>query len=153
MDAPTREGRCIFLCALRLYTMTARTDPHRHRLRLYHARAATIGTGTPHSGRTEPHSEPQRWLPAQCTTPTIGQPQRARVYTANRNTRTGRTDPHSEPQHILPAQSTTPTIGQPQRARVYIQRTGTPTAGARVHNAHTIGAKFPPHPPIVYCIY
>ena len=37
----------------------AHTDRAGHRLRLYHARAATIGTGTPHSGRTEPHSEPQ----------------------------------------------------------------------------------------------
>ena len=26
-----------------------------------------IPTGTPHSGRTQPHSEPQRWLPAQYT--------------------------------------------------------------------------------------
>ena len=90
--------------ALRLYhgthptqgaqSLTARlSDGYRHNVphppsdRLQ--RAAQI-----HTGHTEPHSAPQRWLPAQCTTHTIGQPQRAAQI------HTGHTEPHSAPQPL-----------------------------------------------------
>ena len=84
--------------------------------------AAALPWYTPHSGRTQPHRQPQRWLPAQYTTPTIGHPHRARAAALYHDSRTdpqGRaealcyasgyhrgTQPHSEPQRWLPAQCT-----------------------------------------------
>ena len=144
----TPQGRAEALCYASGYHRGTHTDRTGHALRLYTMTAGQIHTGTrcgstmyarthTHRGRTQPHSEPQRWLPAQCTTPTIGQPQRARVYIQRTGTPaqgaqihtdslSGRAYIYSEQEH-------------PQRARAYTM--------------HTIGAKFPPRPPIVYCIY
>ena len=104
--APQRAQAAALPCASGYHRGT-HTDRTGHALRLYHV-------GTPHSGHTEPHSEPQP-LQMACA-----------AALPCRNTHTGRTDPHSghtgahsEPQHILPAQSTTPTIGQPQRLQIH----------------------------------
>ena len=75
-----------------------RTDPHRHRPRLYTMRAATIGQPqrlpwyTPHTGHTGAHRQPQRLYTMRAAT--IGQPQRLPWYTPH----TGHTGAHRQPQ-------------------------------------------------------
>ena len=108
---------------------------HTHR-----ARAEALPWYTPTIGRTEPHRPPQRWLPAQCTTHTIGQP----TAGARTHTHSGHTQPHSAPQRMLPAQCTTPTIGQPQRARIPIGQ-GTRCGSTMRARTHTHSGRTQPH--------
>ena len=104
-------------------SLSGRIDPHRHRLRLYHAsgyhRTASAG---------------------------------ARIYTANRNTHSGHTGAHRQPQHMLPAQCTTPTIGTGSAgARTYSEQEH--PHRARAYTMHTPSGRNSPRTPLLCIVY